>query len=105
MRQVHRAGAKLFDYIDQKPRVIDPTTGEVIEGELSVAVLGAPNYTRRRGARYRWRPALTSAGVNSRRRVAFGHGAVNRLRRRRARGRGARTSVSPRARRPIAGRR
>jgi transposase len=46
MRQVHRAGEKCFvDYAGQKPRCIDPTTGEVIEAELFVAVLGASNYT------------------------------------------------------------
>ena len=46
MRQVHRAGDKCFvDYAGQKPRLIDPTTGEVLEVELFVAVLGASNYT------------------------------------------------------------
>jgi len=46
MRQVHRAGEKCFvDYAGQKPRLIDPTTGEVIEVELFVAALGASNYT------------------------------------------------------------
>jgi transposase len=46
MRQVHRAGAKLFvDYAGQRPRLLDPATGEVVEVELFVAVLGASNYT------------------------------------------------------------
>jgi transposase len=46
MRQVHRAGEKCFvDYAGQKPRLIDPATGEVVEVELFVAVLGASNYT------------------------------------------------------------
>jgi len=46
MRQLHRAGDKLFvDYAGQRPHVIDPTTGEVVEVELFVAVLGASNYT------------------------------------------------------------
>jgi len=46
MRQVHRAGEKCFvDYAGQKPRLIDPTTGEVIAVELFVAALGASNYT------------------------------------------------------------
>jgi len=45
MRQVHRAGEKLFvDYAGQKPHYVDPLTGEVIEAELFVAVLGASNY-------------------------------------------------------------
>jgi transposase len=46
MRQVHRAGEKCFvDYAGQKPRLIDPATGEVRAVELFVAVLGASNYT------------------------------------------------------------
>jgi transposase len=46
MRQVHRAGEKLFvDYSGKRPRIVDPKTGEVIEVELFVAVLGASNYT------------------------------------------------------------
>ena len=46
MRQVHRAGEKLFvDYSGKKPHVVDPKTGEVTEVELFVAVLGASNYT------------------------------------------------------------
>lgn len=46
MRQVHRAGEKAFvDYSGDKPTIVDPTTGEVIEVELYVAVLGASNYT------------------------------------------------------------
>ncbi len=46
MRQTHRAGEKLFvDYSGQKPRIVDPHTGEVIEVELFVAVLGASNLT------------------------------------------------------------
>jgi len=46
MRQVHRAGEKLFvDYSGKKPALIDSTTGELIEVEFFVAVLGASNYT------------------------------------------------------------
>jgi hypothetical protein len=46
MRQVHRAGEKCFvDSAGQKPRLIDPTSGEVIAVELFVAALGASNYT------------------------------------------------------------
>jgi transposase len=46
MRQLHLAGEKCFvDYAGQKPRLIDPTTGAIIEVELFVAVLGASNYT------------------------------------------------------------
>lgn len=46
MRQVHAAGDKVFvDYAGMKPRIVDASTGEVIEVELFVAVLGASNYT------------------------------------------------------------
>ncbi len=46
MRQIHRAGEKLFvDYSGKKPEIIDPATGEVIIVELFVAVLGASSYT------------------------------------------------------------
>ncbi len=46
MRQVHHAGDKAFvDYSGKKPSIIDPSTGEVVEVELFVMVLGASNYT------------------------------------------------------------
>jgi len=46
MRQVHKAGEKAFvDYSGKKPHLVDPTTGERVEVELFVAVLGASNYT------------------------------------------------------------
>jgi transposase len=46
MRQVHVAGDKMFvDYAGTKPHYVEPTTGEVVEVELFVAVLGASSYT------------------------------------------------------------
>jgi transposase len=46
MRQTHLAGDKMFvDYSGKKPCIVDPFTGEVIEVELFVAVLGASSYT------------------------------------------------------------
>ena len=46
MRQVHRAGEKLFvDYAGHKPTLVDPATGEVQEVELFVAALGALSLT------------------------------------------------------------
>jgi transposase len=46
MRQEHKAGEKLFvDYSGKKPHLVDPKSGEVLEVELFVAVLGASNYT------------------------------------------------------------
>jgi transposase len=46
MRQVHKAGEKCFvDYSGARPSYIDPRTGERVDVELFVAVLGASNYT------------------------------------------------------------
>lgn len=46
MRQTHRAGEKAFiDYSGKRPSVVDAHTGEVIDVELFVMVLGASNYT------------------------------------------------------------
>jgi len=46
MRQVHKAGEKCFvDYSGKKPTIVDRTTGERIEVELFVGVMGASNYT------------------------------------------------------------
>jgi len=40
MRQVHRAGEKVFvDCAGQQPRIVDPTTGAVPAVELFVGVL------------------------------------------------------------------
>lgn len=46
MRQVHVAGEALFvDYSGKKLSYVERATGEVVEVELFVAVLGASNYT------------------------------------------------------------
>lgn len=46
MRQTHIAGDKEFvDYSGKKASIVDPLTGEVVEVELFVAVLGASSYT------------------------------------------------------------
>jgi transposase len=46
MRQVHRAGEKIFvDYSGKRPSIVEPETGESVPVELFVAVLGASNYT------------------------------------------------------------
>jgi transposase len=46
MRQTHRAGEKGFiDYSGKRPSIVDARTGEIIEVELFVMVLGASNYT------------------------------------------------------------
>lgn len=46
MRQIHRAGEKLFiDYCGPTVDIIDPSTGEIRPACIFVAVLGASNYT------------------------------------------------------------
>jgi len=46
MRQVHRAGEKMFvDYAGHQPTLVDRATGEAREVELFVAVLGASSLT------------------------------------------------------------
>jgi transposase len=46
MRQIHRAGEKLFvDYAGQTMPIVDQHTGEIRQAQLFVAVLGASNYT------------------------------------------------------------
>jgi transposase len=46
MRQVHKAGEKLFvDYSGKRPEIVESATGIVRPVELFVAVLGASNYT------------------------------------------------------------
>ena len=46
MRQVHRAGEKLFlDYSGKTVPIIDAATGELRAAQILVAVLGASNYT------------------------------------------------------------
>ncbi len=46
MRQTHRAGEKMFvDYAGKTVPVVAPTTGEVREAQVFIAVLGASNYS------------------------------------------------------------
>ncbi len=46
MRQVHKAGEKLFvDYAGQTMPIVCNTTGEVKFAQIFVAVMGASNYT------------------------------------------------------------
>jgi transposase len=46
MRQIHIAGEKLFvDYAGSTVPIIDATTGELSQGQVFVATLGASNYT------------------------------------------------------------
>jgi transposase len=46
MRQIHKAGEKLFvDYAGQTLPIVNPHTGEITESQIFVAVLGASSYT------------------------------------------------------------
>ncbi len=46
MRQVHKAGEKLFiDYCGPTVPIVDGVTGEINQAQIFVAVLGASNYT------------------------------------------------------------
>lgn len=64
MRQVHRAGEKLFvDYSGKKPVLHVRETGEVIEVELYVAVLGASNYTFAEATRTQTLPDFVGSTV------------------------------------------
>jgi len=46
MRQIHRAGEKLFvDYCGPTMPVVNPDTGEIRQTQIFVAVMGASNYT------------------------------------------------------------
>ena len=66
MRQVHVAGDKLFiDYSGKKPRVVDPETGELVEVELFVAVLGASNYTYAEATRTQQLPDWIASNVRA----------------------------------------
>ena len=52
MRQVHVAGEKCFvDYSGKRAQIVDPETGECIDVELFVGVLGASNLTFARATR------------------------------------------------------
>lgn len=66
MRQTHIAGDKLFvDYSGKKPTVVDPETGEVIDVELFVAVLGASNYTYAEATRTQQVPDWIASNVRA----------------------------------------
>ena len=46
MRQVHRAGEKLFiDYCGPTVPIVDATSGELRQAQVFVSVLGASSYT------------------------------------------------------------
>ncbi len=66
MRQEHRAGEKLFvDYSGKKPHFVDPKSGDRVEVELFVAVLGASNYTYAEATRTQSSPDWIASHVRT----------------------------------------
>ena len=66
MRQFHKAGEKTFvDYSGKKPHIVEPTTGEVVEVELFVAVLGASNLTFVEATRTQTIPDFVASHVHA----------------------------------------
>ncbi len=66
MRQRHKAGEKLFvDYCGQTVPITDPSTGEIHEAQIFVAVLGASNYTYAEATRSQRLPDWISSQVRA----------------------------------------
>jgi transposase len=64
MRQVHRAGEKLFvDFSGKRPHLVDPTTGAEIVVELFVGVLGASGLIYAEATRSQDLPSWVGAHV------------------------------------------
>ena len=64
MRQVHRAGEKLFvDFSGKRPHLVDPTTGEEVAVELFVGVLGASDLIYAEATRRQDLPAWIGAHI------------------------------------------
>lgn len=66
MRQIHKAGEKMFlDFAGQRPKIVNPLTGEVVAVELFVAVLGASSYTYAEAVASQQGPAWIRAHTNA----------------------------------------
>jgi transposase len=77
MRQLHRAGEKLFiDYCGPTVPVVDASTGEVHQAQVFVAVLGASSYTY---AEATWTQELPHWIASHQRAFAFFGGVVELL--------------------------
>jgi transposase len=64
MRQVHRAGEKLFvDFSGKRPHLIDPATGEDVAVELFVGVLGASGLIYAEATRTQALPSWVGAHI------------------------------------------
>jgi hypothetical protein len=77
MRQVHRAGEKVFvDFSGKRPVIVDARTGEVISVDLFVGVLGASSYVYAEACPAQDLPAWITAhvrAVGGERAVGFQH--------------------------------
>jgi transposase len=77
MRQLHRAGEKLFiDYCGPTVPIVDPDTGQLRQAQVFVAVLGASSYTY---AEATWTPSLADWIASHQRAFQFFGGAVELL--------------------------
>ncbi len=66
MRQVHRAGEKLFlDFAGKTIPIINPLTTEVYEAQIFVSVLGASNYTYAEAVLRQDIPSWISCNINA----------------------------------------
>ena len=66
MRQVHRAGEKMFvDFAGMQPTIVDRETGEVTKVQLFVAVLGASSFTYAEAIADQTLPNWIGAHVNA----------------------------------------
>jgi transposase len=75
MRQTHLGGDKMFvDFSGKKPHLVDPATGERVEVELFVAVLGASSYTYAEATYTQQLPDWIAANTRA---VEFFGGVVN----------------------------
>lgn len=66
MRQIHKAGEKMFvDFSGLKGEVTDPTTGEIEKVDIFVAALGASGYTFAEARRDQRKHSVINAHIHS----------------------------------------
>jgi transposase len=66
MKQIHKYGDKTFiDFSGAKPHYVDPKTGEIVETEFFVAVLGGSSYTYACAVKDQSTESFISCNVNT----------------------------------------
>ena len=66
MRQVHKAGEKMFiDYSGLTGKVIDKTTGAIEDADIFVAALGASGYTYAEASRDQTKPSFVNSHIHA----------------------------------------